>query len=173
MEDFKNYEKMIFSFANHYSKLNHIDVDDLISVGEETYVWCLHHYEGSKKTKFSTYLYLQLGQRMIDEGHRMRRAVPSFYNDINTEENDNFEATLKSPDELPDSAKELLESSDSLSYEAKMILSYLLSFNWCSKRIANPTKSLIKKELRLSDVAMDSAWCELHQFWNEKGWKVA
>lgn len=63
---FRQYEKMIYKLANGFSASTGIEVDDLISVGNEVFVNCLAKWD-IERASFSTLLYRALINAFQDE----------------------------------------------------------------------------------------------------------
>lgn len=164
---FAQYVNMIRSAAHKYSKALHVEYDDLVDTGYEIYSWCLRNYKGSKGASFGTYFFIQLGQRMKDQVAKDRRRISCLYDDL-SEDGLSYEQLLVARE----NCNMLDVDTLSVSYEAKMVLHYLTSFDWCTNRLANPTKKFVQSQLGLSQVAIDSAWDEIQDYWCSTGWKV-
>lgn len=175
--EFQEVEKIIYFLAHKYSTSKKVDFDDMVEVGYEYYVWCLNNFDSTKKMKFSTYLYMQINARMADEINKMKKQVDILYEGIKSSTDDKlrFEDLLKAKDSFNDSYKNqvLLEAKKDLSYEAYLILDWLLSFKWCRKGHTNPTKLFCQRETGLSKVSVETGYEEIKRWWMNDGWKIS
>ena len=175
--DFKKVENIIFCLAHKYANGWKVDFDDMVEIGYEYYAWCLNNFDNSKNMKFSTYLYMQINARMKDEIDRMKKQIDILYEDIKSpvDEKLRFEDLLKAKDVLSgDYAKELLaQAKKEISYEAHIILTWLLSYKWLRKGHTSPTQLFCQRETGLSKVSVETGFNEIKHWWLNSGWKIS
>ena len=176
--EFKEVEKIIYHLAHKYASLKKVDFDDMVEVGYEYYVWCLNNFDKTKKMKFSTYFYMQINARMADAICKMKKQIDILYEDIDAYSSDDqlkFENLLKARESFDSSYKDqlLAEAKKDISYEACIILDWLLSFKWCRDGHANPTKLFCQRETGLSKISVETGFEEIKHWWLNHGWKIS
>lgn len=179
-EHFREHERIIYFLAHKWCKKRKgVDLDDMIEVGYEYYVWCLNNFDPTKKMKFSSYFFMQLNQRMLDEIRRSKHHVDLLYEDMVPswrEREMSFENLLAAPAELSDEyrAELLKDAKREISYEAFIILDWILSFKWLVPgRHNTPTQLFCQRCTGLSQVAVKTGYLEIKRWWGENGWKVS
>lgn len=152
---------------------NDVSFDDLLSEGYYIYAWCLKNFESGKNAKFTTYLYIQLRGRLKDyygfEHKPMELYEDQFHKDDGFYDN-SFEDTIVSKDYNIDCEnEELMEAAEnSLSYEGKKVLGFILSREWESKMRRNkPTNAQISRKFGYPPEVVESVMGELKMFWEK------
>ena len=148
-----------------------VSFDDLLSEGYYIYSWCLKNFDNSKNAKFTTYLYIQLKGKLKDyyfyERRQMELYEDQFHKDDGFYDN-SFEDTIVSKDYNIDCEnEELMEAAEnSLSYEGKKVLGFILSREWETKMRRNkPTEEQIARKFGYPRPVVDSIMGEIRHFW--------
>ena len=180
--DYESCKNMIYKLARErYNKIAKarpdLEFDDLLGEAMCIYSQCLTTFKEGKGMKFSTYLYMNLFQRLIDFVNLGLKQITS-YEDFNLVGKDGavktYEESIVSPDyEL--SNEELYKAAkEKLSYEGFIVFKYIVRREWeVGKRRMFPTNSSLAKHFGYSIDIINSIMCEIRQFWNKTGWLVA
>ena len=179
--DFESCKNMIYKLSHQRynimkSKRPDIDLEDLIAEGMAIYCWCLKNYKESSQAKFTTYLYMNLRERLLDYYACTLKQI-NYYEDYNFIDKNGteskFEDTIVSPDYNMES--DLLDvAKEELSYEALQVMKFIISREWVDKsHVTKPTKAQVVKKFGYMPEIVDSIFAELSRFWNNKGWMVA
>lgn len=176
-DNFNGCKPMIYKLAlSRWSRMKHnrpdVEFDDVLAEAYMIYAWCLKNFQNDKGTKFSTYLYLQLRGRLADY-YNVTYKVMDLYENIveNNEDNDNYEDNIVSKDyDLSEETDEIMESAlNDLSYEAFVVLKYILGRTWESKvRHSCPSIGQMTKHIGFSRETIDSAMSEIKSFWQKR-----
>lgn len=179
--DFENCKNMIWKnvlvrFNMMKRSRPEVEFDDLLSEGYFIYSWCLRNYKDSKNTKFTTYLYMNLRQRLKDYYDFTCKQM-NLYEDsvrhINADDRDFVDNIVSKEYDLSTETKSILsDASEQLSYEANEVLKYILSRDWETKMRKNmPSNAQICKKFGYSADIVESVMFEIKQFWMNR--KVA
>lgn len=179
--DFESCKLMIYKLVNErYNMMKYsrpdVQFDDLMSEGMVIYCWCLENYKGKKGMKFTTYLYMNLRERLLDYYNCTMKEL-NHYEDYNFVDKDGsvsrFEDNIKSP-EFDEGTELLSAAKEELSYEGFSILKYIISREWeCRGHTSKPSKTQISKKFGFLSEVIDSAMSEITSFWNRTGYLVA
>lgn len=180
--DYESCKNMIYKLAlDRYHKISKkrpdLEFDDLLGEAMCIYSQCLTTFNNNKGMKFSTYLYMNLFQRLIDYTMFTMREVKS-YEDFNYVGKDgsvkSYEESIVSPNYEIDNDELFKIAKDELSYEAYIVFKYIARREWEVGRIrAFPTKSKLAKHFGYSIDIINSVMEEIKLFWNKIGWQVA
>lgn len=180
--DYESCKNMIYKLAlDRYHAISRqrpdLEFDDLLGEAMCIYSQCLTTYSGSKGMKFSTYLYMNLFQRLIDYTMFTMREVKS-YEDFNYVGKDGsvktYEESIVSPNYEINNEELFKAAKDELSYEGFIVFKYIVRREWeVGKRRAFPTNSGLAKHFGYSIDIINSIMAEIKQFWNNTGWQVA
>ncbi len=180
--DYESVKNMIYKLAlERYNTIRRkrpdLEFDDLLGEAMCIYSQCLTTFKNSKGMKFTTYLYMNLYQRLIDYTMFTMREIKS-YEDFNFVGKDgsvkSYEESIVSP-EYEISNEELFKAAkEELSYEGFIVFKYIVNREWeVGRRRMFPTNSSLAKHFGYSEDIINSIMCELRQFWNKTGWLVA
>ena len=176
---FNTCKNMIYSLVlERFKKMKHsrpdVSFEDLLSEGYYVYSWCLNNYTEKKNTKFTTYLYLQMRQRLLDYYFSTHK-IFGLYEDVlindKEKENHTYESAIVSKDyNISKTSEELIqEAKKELSYDAYQVFDYILGREWETK---NNRKTVYKKQIikhfGFPEDIGDSIWNELTNFWSKK-----
>jgi len=180
--DYESVKNMIYKLAlERYNTIRRkrpdLEFDDLLGEAMCIYSQCLTTFKNSKGMKFTTYLYMNLYQRLIDYTMFTMREIKS-YEDFNFVGKDgsvkSYEESIVSP-EYEISNEDLFKAAkEELSYEGFIVFKYIVNREWeVGRRRMFPTNSSLAKHFGYSEDIINSIMCELRQFWNKTGWLVA
>ena len=180
--DYESCKNMIYKLAlERYHKVRKqrpdLEFDDLLGEAMCIYSQCLTTFKNSKGMKFTTYLYMNLYQRLIDYTMFTMREIKS-YEDFNIVGKDGsvtkYEETIVSPEYEIDNEELFKIAKEELSYEGFIVFKYIARREWEIGRIRTfPTESVLAKRFGYSIDIMKSIMAEIKQFWNKTGWLVA
>jgi DNA-directed RNA polymerase specialized sigma subunit len=180
--DYDSVKNMIWKLAleryhKECKKRPDLEFDDILGEAMCIYSTCLTTYKESKGMKFSTYLYQNLYQRLIDYTMFTMRKY-THYEDFNIVGKDGsmkqYEETIVSPEYDINNEELLASAKDELSYEAFQVLKYILSREWEGPRQKQkPTDAYLAKHFGYSLDLVKSVMYEIKRFWNNVGWQVA
>jgi len=180
--DYESVKNMIYKLTlERYNKIRRkrpdLEFDDLLGEAMCIYSQCLTTFKNSKGMKFTTYLYMNLYQRLIDYTMFTMREIKS-YEDFNFVGKDgsvkSYEESIVSP-EYEISNEDLFKAAkEELSYEGFIVFKYIVNREWeVGRRRMFPTNSSLAKHFGYNEDIINSIMCELRQFWNKTGWLVA
>ena len=179
--DFENCKNMIWKnvlvrFNMMKRSRPEVEFDDLLSEGYFIYSWCLKNYDEKKNAKFTTFLYMNLRQRLKDYYDFTCKKI-NLYEDtvkhIDSDDRDFVDNIVSINYDLSDESKSIIEDGESeLSYEANEVLKYILSREWENKMRRNmPSNAQICKKFGYPPEIVESVMFEIKQFWMNR--KVA
>ena len=182
--DYESCKNMIYKLAlDRYNlmkkKRADVEFDDVLSEAMYIYSLCLTTYKNGKGMKFSTYLYQNLLARLRDY---YKFTFKRFYNyeDMNfvdkEGETSRYEDNIISRKyEIDEYSQELIKVAEKeLSYEAIVVLKYILSMKWQSAKVKNfPSNIRLANHFGYSMGLTESIMGEIKRFWSNIGWQVA
>lgn len=150
-----------------------VDFEDLLSEGYAIYAWCLQNFNDSKNMKFTSYLYMNLKGRLADYYKCTVKPI-NLYEDYRYTQkevvDDTFEENIVSkPYDLSSEVSSIYsEAEENLSYEANLVLKYILSRDWESAtRRTAPSLAQIRKRFGFTQEVVDSVMGEIKSYWKK------